>query len=79
MKTSKLGGSIILLNNTANAWTQGLRFYVDEVRSWGVTCFADLDRGLAWYRATWAQIAEVVAVEKSQSEQAADPNEANLR
>jgi hypothetical protein len=60
-------GDRIRLNQKAREWTRGLVFTVDEVRAWGVICWAFprageavvvRDTGKAYYRATWDQIEE---------------------
>lgn len=37
-------GDRIELNNKAPRWTRGLVFVVDEVKLWGVVCFAEVTR-----------------------------------
>ena len=56
-------GDAILLTAEAAEWTHGKIFYVDEVKLWGVTCWAEMHPGQAWYRAPWAQIAGQVPEE----------------
>jgi hypothetical protein len=60
-------GQAILLNETADEWTQGKTFCVEEVKNWGVVCWARataedgvhvlVDSDQAFYRADWSQIA----------------------
>jgi hypothetical protein len=60
-------GDLIKLNETAKKWTHGQVFVVDEVLSFGVVCYAEVEGGEAFYRAPWSEIGEKTGtVEKSQ-------------
>lgn len=54
-------GDVILLNERAKDWTSGERFTVEELKSWGVVCYAVSEGGqVAYYRALWREIDEIV-------------------
>lgn len=53
-------GDLIKLSETAKQWTHGLVFVVDQVLTYGVVCYAEVEGGEAFYRAPWSEIAEKV-------------------
>jgi hypothetical protein len=59
-------GDRIRLNAKAREWTREKVFFVEEVRGWGVICWAQVKEGeavvirdsdVAFYRAAWDEIA----------------------
>lgn len=55
-KDKILIGSKIKLNEKAREFTHDLTFIVDDVKSWGVRCHAELGGAALHYNATWDEI-----------------------
>ena len=51
-------GDTVKLNVSLN-WMRALIFTIDEVKTWGIVCYADMSRGRFYYRASWKEIKEM--------------------